>query len=154
MSLLDICILGGRVPFSLRVVMSFRLQVFRVPHTTRSYKSQVIRFAVVDKNKTKPFPRNFVCMLPMRINQRARPSSTFVGFFGDRSVEVAKHLLHEALEAEQDSDVKTEIERRLDSLEPPAKLKCRICGNPFEPRRAKRYKSLFCTDCLKRRYGR
>ena len=140
--------------FSLRVVMSFRLQVFRVPHTRRSSKGEAIRFAVVDQNNPKPYPENFVCMLPLRFSYGARPGSVFVGFFGNRSVEVAKQLLLEALEAEQGSDVKAEIERRLEVLEPPARLKCRICGMFFEPRRAKGYRALFCTDCLKRRYGR
>lgn len=136
--------------------MRFKLQVFKVPHTTRSYKSTVFRFAVVDKNKTQSYPGNFVCMLPMRIVQKARPRSTFVGFFGDRSVEVAKQLLHEALETEQESDVKTEINRRLLVLEPklPEQIRCRRCGKFFEPKRAIGYKSLFCTECLKRKYGR
>ena len=151
---LDICILGGRVLFSLRVVMSFRLQVFRVPHTRRSSKSEAIRFAVIDQNKTKPYPRNFVCMLPLHLVPRANPGSVFAGFFGDRSVEVAKQLLLEALEVEQEPDVRAERSRRLDSLEPPARLKCRICGGLFEPRRAKGYRALFCTNCLKRRYSR
>ena len=134
--------------------MSFRLQVFRVPHTRRSSRSEVIRFAVIDQNKTNPYPGNFVCMLPMRLSYGARPGSAFVGFFGDRSVKVAKQLLLKALESEQNSDVKAEIERRLGSLEPPAMLKCRICGALFEPRHGKGYRALFCTDCLRRRYGR
>jgi hypothetical protein len=43
-------------------------------------------------------------------------SSTFVGIFGEKSVEVAKELLTNALQSEDDDSIKTEIGQRLNCL--------------------------------------
>ena len=75
------------------------------------------RFAVVDLDKGKNYPLNFVCMLPMKIEAAGKSQSVFLQIFGDESVEQARVLLTGALETESDSEVKTEIERRLKLLE-------------------------------------
>jgi len=74
------------------------------------------RFAVVDLDKGKNYPLNFVCMLPMKIGADGKSRSVFQQIFGDKSVEQAKALLTGALETESDSEVKSEIERRLKLL--------------------------------------
>ena len=71
------------------------------------------RFAVVDLDKGKNYPLNFVCMLPMKIDADGKSQSVFLQIFGDKSVEQARALLTGALETESDSEVKAEIERRL-----------------------------------------
>jgi hypothetical protein len=75
------------------------------------------RFAVVDLDKCKNYPLNFVCMLPMKIDADGKSQSVFLQIFGDKSVEQARALLTGALETESDSEVKAEIERRLKLLE-------------------------------------
>jgi len=75
------------------------------------------RFAVVDLDKGKNYPLNFVCMLPTKIEAAGKSQSVFLQIFGDKSVEQARVLLTGALETESDSEVKTEIERRLKLLE-------------------------------------
>ena len=75
------------------------------------------RFAVVDLDKPKGYPLNFVCMLPTNINAAGKSQSVFLQIFGDKSVEQARALLLGALETESDSEVKAEIERRLKLLE-------------------------------------
>ena len=75
------------------------------------------RFAVVDLDKAKRYPLNFVCMLPTKIDADGKSQSVFLQIFGDKSVEQARALLTGALEVESDSEVKAEIERRLKLLE-------------------------------------
>ena len=75
------------------------------------------RFAVVDLDKGKNYPLNFVCMLPTKIDAGGKSQSVFLQIFGDKSVEQARALLTEALETESDSEVKAEISRRLKLLE-------------------------------------
>ena len=76
------------------------------------------RFAVVDLDKAKKYPLNFVCILPSQLNHEGKGLSVFVKVFGDKSIEVAQKLLLDALEHERDAEVKGEIERRLKLLEP------------------------------------
>lgn len=96
--------------------LNFRLHAFKMSYTRRSYKSQDVRMVVVTKDKDMPYPANFVCLLPLRIILCEKPTSAFVDFFGNESVDVAKHLLLEALHIEQDFEVKAEIVRRLKLL--------------------------------------
>ena len=95
--------------------------------------SKRFRFAVVDLDKSKSYPSNFVCMLPTQIKDKTRLESIFMQLFGDKSTEQARALLTDALETEEDADVKAEIEKRLKLLEPEPviQIKCSCCGNPF-----------------------
>jgi len=113
------------------------------------------RFAVVDLDKARGYPLNFVCMLPTKINVDVKAESVFLQVFGDKSVEQARALLTGALETEEDSDVKAEISRRLSLLEPKpiSQIKCSACGNLFQPKRVKRFKQKFCQECMKKKFG-
>ena len=95
-------------------------------------QARYIRFAVIDLDKSKKYPENYVCMLPQkpRANGKARTQNIFSELFGKDSLELAKRLLAETLKAEDDSEIKAEIEKRLRLLEPkPAfQVKCRVCG--------------------------
>ena len=64
-------------------------------------------------------------------------------------------LLTGALKAVDDSEVRVEIERRLNLLNPKQvnQIKCSGCGKLFQPRRIRRLKQNFCEKCLKRKYG-
>jgi hypothetical protein len=79
----------------------------------------IIRFAVVDLDKSDHYPQNFVCGLPALnvalLNKTAE--YPFLQFFGKRSSELAKALLTDALAEEGDLEVTAEVERRLKLLE-------------------------------------
>ncbi len=113
------------------------------------------RFAVVDMSLSKQYPRNFVCMLPMKIGQgRGKIVSVFGGLFRDNGVDFAISLLNDALKSESDNEVKAEIERRLRLIDPTQinTVKCSACKKTFQPHRVKKYKQNFCDDCLKTKY--
>jgi hypothetical protein len=67
------------------------------------------RFAVVDLDKAKSYPLNFVCMLPAKINPNVKSNSVFLQVFGDKSMEQAKALLTEALATEEDSELRLRL---------------------------------------------
>ena len=117
-------------------------------YSTRNH----IHFAVVDVEKSKNYPLNFICVLPQQMSVMVKQSSAFAKIFGDTSLQMAKKLLTEALETEDDSEIKTEIGKRLKLLEPkqPIQIKCRVCGNLFEPKVFRRYYQKTCQECSKK----
>ena len=113
------------------------------------------RFAVVDLDKGKGYPLNFVCVLPMQLGPKGKELNVFVNVFGDRSLEVAKGLLLDALEIESDAEVRAELGSRLKLLEPKpvSQIECSACGKLFQPRRVRRFKRNFCPECMKKKSG-
>jgi hypothetical protein len=104
--------------------LDIRLQVFEFyaeNKNTNDYLRKSFRFAVVDFSKSKSYPQNFVCVLP--VNLAAKSDSAFVQVFKEKSVEQAKALLKAAWEKEDDSEIKAEIERRLLLLDPKRLIK-------------------------------
>ena len=135
--------------------MECRLQVFKREQTDNSL-GKTYRFAVLDVSKAKGYPANFVCMLPVKVEQRkGKIVNVFGELFGDKSVDFAIGLLNDALKTESDVEVKTEIERRLKLIDPKQinLVKCCQCKKSFQPRKIRKYKQNFCDDCLKARYG-
>ena len=113
------------------------------------------RFAVVDLDKSKSYPANFVCVLPTQMSDKGKSKSVFLQVFGDKSLEQARALLIGALDTESDSEVKAEITRRLELLEPEpvSQIKCSSCEKLFQPRRVRKYQKNFCEECLKKKFG-
>jgi hypothetical protein len=113
------------------------------------------RFAVVDLDKSKSYPANFVCMLPTQISGKTRLVGIFMQVFGDKSTEQARALLNKALETEEEPEVKAEIEKRLRMLEPEpvSQINCSGCGKLFQPRRVRKYQQNFCEECMKKKFG-
>jgi len=134
--------------------MSVKLQVFEHNGKDDNPFRRNFRFAVVDFSKSQSYPSNFVCMLPLKLGV-GKPDSVFLKVYGDRSLEQAKILLTGALKAENDAEIKAEIERRLKLLDPTqtVQIKCSSCGKLFQPQRIRRYKKNFCPVCMKKRYG-
>lgn len=118
-----------------------------------NYARKSFRFAVVDFSKSKSYPTNFVCMLPINL-VAAKSNSVFLQLFGDKSLEQAKALLKEALDREDDVEIKAELVRRLKLLEPKGvnQIKCSSCGKLFQPKRAKKFKKNFCEECMTKRF--
>ncbi len=91
-------------------------------------------------------------MLPQQIIGNAKQSNVFAQVFGSHNIELAKRLLTETLETEDDSEIKAEIEKRLKLLEPkqPVQVQCRICKNTFEPKNHGRFKQRICPTCIQK----
>ena len=134
--------------------MSVKLQIFEHNGKDDNPFRRSFRFAVVDYSKSKSYPSNFVCMLPLKLGV-GKPDSVFLKVYGNRSLEQAKVLLAGALKAESDTEIKAEIERRLKLLDPTqtTQIKCSSCGKPFQPKRIRRYKKNFCQVCMTKKYG-
>ena len=133
--------------------MDCRLQVFRREDRVCS---RTYRFAVIDFSRSKSYPANFICILPVKVDQgNGKSLNVFRELFGDKSLDLAKELLNDALKIEKDAEVIAEIERRLKLIDPKQVhlVKCGKCRKSFQPRRIRKYKQNFCDDCLKARYG-
>lgn len=76
-----------------------------------------IYFVVVNLDKAREYPANFVCVLPAQKYSITRPSTAFSRVFGASGLGLAKRLLRDALRDEDESEIKEEIERRLKILE-------------------------------------
>jgi hypothetical protein len=134
--------------------MNLRLEGFKTCHKGW-IQGWHIRLAVLDLDRSKNYPANFVCLLPMNLRANSKADNTFSKIFGSGSLELAKQLLTKALKTEKDSEIKTEIAKRLELLEPkPAvKVKCNACGKFFEPGRS-RFKQSICQECKQKRYSK
>lgn len=135
--------------------MDCRLQVFK-HETADGSLAKTYRFAVVDFNKSKGYPANFVCMLPAKVGQgKGKTANVFGALFGDKSVDFAMGLLNEALKNERDIEVKAEVERRLKLIDPNQVnlAKCSGCNKTFQPRKIRKYKQNLCPECLKKRFA-
>jgi hypothetical protein len=126
--------------------MKLSLLVCRI-ETEEDYSvTKRFRFAVVDSDKSKSYPSNFVCILPKQFSGKNKQSNVFARVFGNDSLGLAMRLLNEALETEDDREIKGEIEKRLKLLEPKpvVQVKCRVCGNFFS---STLYKQKTCREC-------
>jgi len=134
--------------------LDYKLQIFEYYADEDNQSRRSFRFVVVDANKSKSYPQNFVCVLPVNLG-KGKVDSAFLKAFKDKNLEQAKTLLKAAWEHEDDSDIKAEIERRLKLLEPKAvdQIKCSSCGKLFQPKRMRKFKNNYCEECLKKRFG-
>ena len=132
--------------------MTFELRIFNEEYGKCYRAWNHLRFAVVDLNKSEIYPENFVSMLPMRIDSDGKLPSAFTKFFGSRSLKIARGLLTESLKKEHGSEIKAEIERRLNLLEPNPviHIKCRVCKKFFKTFKEMARKQKICRECIKR----
>lgn len=134
--------------------MDYKLQAFECYTGDGNQSHRSFRFAVIEANKSKSYPQNFVCMLPLQFG-KGKTDSAFLKLFGDRSLEQAKALLKAAYDTEDSFEVKAEIERRLKQIEPKAvdQIKCSNCGKLFQPKHNRKFKNNYCEACMNRRFG-
>ena len=132
--------------------MNFKLRIFRRDYTNNLSAWNHLRFAVVDLNKSKSYPENFVSILPMRIDSDGKLSSVFTNFFGNKSLKIARGLLTESLKKEHGSEIKAEIARRLKLLDPSPviHIKCRVCKKFFQTQKERASNQKICPECMKR----
>jgi hypothetical protein len=133
--------------------MNFRLKIEPKGFLGDLSGGRLFSIAVVDLDRSKSYPLNFVCMLPVNIGTKA--GNAFQTIFRDGSIEQAKALLTAALESEDDPRVKAEIGRRLKLLapEPPTIVKCSGCGKPFNRGWVRKFRRKFCPECMAKKYG-
>jgi hypothetical protein len=135
--------------------LTFELRIFKGDYSRGRYPQSHLRFVVLDSNKSKSYPLNFVSMLPMRIDSDGKIPSAFTKLFGNNSLKIAKGLLAASLKKEQASEIKAEIVRRLNLLEPSPfiHIKCRLCKKFFQTQKEKTRNQKACPKCIKR-FGR
>jgi len=97
--------------------MKLELEIFVVDTDENTRAGKRFRFVVVDSDKPGGYPRNFVCLLPLRVTEVGKSNSAFLTIYGNKGVEQARRLLTEALKKERNAEIKNEIERRLELLD-------------------------------------
>ena len=117
------------------------------------FKGNVIKFAVIDLEKSRGYPLNFVCLLPRNLGPKMKVPSEFSRRFGSDSLNVAKELLNKTLETDIELDIRNEIVSRLKLLTPTPKnvAKCITCGNDFEVRKFGYVKLTSCDECRRKK---
>jgi hypothetical protein len=76
-----------------------------------------IQLVVVDLDKSKRYPLNFVCVLPRYFRILEKRSSKFAKLFGEKSLCMAKKLLVAASRSEDDPEIKTVINKRIKDID-------------------------------------
>ena len=76
-----------------------------------------VQLVVVDLDKGKRYPLNFVCILPRYLRLLEKRSSNFASIFGEKSLCVAKGLLVEAKDVEEDPDIQKAISKRMKDID-------------------------------------
>jgi hypothetical protein len=97
-------------------VLKLRLSIFKRKELKDCPRRYYIRFAVVDIERSRGYPTNFVCILPKNIKRKKGYQTRFERKFKESSVKLAKKLLKHSLKAEEDWKVKQEIRERLELL--------------------------------------
>ena len=129
-------------------------------HITKNYnikdyiKPAYIRIAVIDKNISKEYPANFVCILPKTINLKAKTPNKFQEKYKDKSQEIIKNLINQELKTTDDQDIKRELLARLKLIDPKPKnmVKCNICGKEYKTRKCRYGTQKTCYECKAKRY--
>jgi hypothetical protein len=76
-----------------------------------------IQLVVVDLDKSKRYPLNFVCVLPRYFRILEKRSSKFAKLFGEKSLCMAKKLLVDAWHSEDDLEIKAVINKRIKDID-------------------------------------
>ena len=113
-------------------------------------------FAVIDLDKSKQYPQNFVSVLPKTIKAGDKPSNKFEELFGKDSIEMANQLLKKALRSRPDSETTKAIRDRLRTLDtkPVIKAQCRDCGKLFDLDKRKFRKYKLCLECYRKKLAK
>jgi hypothetical protein len=113
-------------------------------------------FAVIDLDKAKKYPQNFVSLLPKNIKATVKPANVFEGLFGNESIKIAKHLLEKALKTRPNPETTQAIRERLKLIDPKLnnKPKCQNCGTPINQSKYRFRSCKFCYQCHRKGYSK
>lgn len=92
------------------------LKLYAVKKGNQKFESNV-QLVVVDLDRGKRYPLNFVCVLPRYLRLLEKRSSNFAKIFGERSLGVAKNLLVEAKHIEEDPAIQKVISKRIRDID-------------------------------------
>jgi hypothetical protein len=101
---------------------NMNLKLYAVKNASYRQPHDRIQLVVVDLDKSKRYPLNFVCVLPQYFRILERRSSKFAKLFGTKSLPVARDLLVDADHLEEDPEIKTVIKKRIKEID--AKQTC------------------------------
>lgn len=76
-----------------------------------------IQLVVVDIDKSKQYPLNFVCVLRRYFRVLRKRSSKLAKLFGEKSLCTAKNLLLDAKHNEDDPEITTIINKRIKDMD-------------------------------------
>jgi hypothetical protein len=93
-----------------------KLQLYAIKKSNQQIDSEV-QLVVVDLDKSGQYPLNFVCVLPRYFRLLEKRSSQFAKTFGPKSLTLAKRLLVEADNKEDDPQIKKVIGKRIKDIE-------------------------------------
>ena len=93
-----------------------KLRVYAIKRCNQP-QSNCIQLVVVDLDKAKRYPLNYVCVLPRYFRLLEKRTSQFAQLFGGRSLNVAKKLLLEAAQKEGDPEIKKAIDKRIKQID-------------------------------------
>jgi len=129
-----------------------KLQLYITKRETKHYNTRIKTkhlFAVIDLDKSKQYPQNFVSVLPKKINAIVKPANIFEELFGNKSLELANQLLKKALKTRPDLETSQAIRERIELLYPQLhnKAKCENCGKPLNQTKRKFRPYKFCFKC-------
>jgi len=93
------------------------LKLYAIRKGNQKVDAKCVQLVVVDLDKNKRYPLNFVCVLPRYFRLLEKRSSNFAKIFGDRSICTAKNLLAEAKHREDDPDIQKVITKRIKDIE-------------------------------------
>jgi hypothetical protein len=97
------------------------LKVYAIKNGSQQINNRV-QLVVVDLDKSKRYPLNFVCVLPRYFRILEKRSSKFAKLFGEKSFCTAKKLLVDAFHSEDDPEIRTVINKRIKDID--AKQPC------------------------------
>ncbi len=83
-----------------------------------------VQLVVVDLDRGKRYPLNFVCVLPRYFRILEKRSSKFAKLFGTKSLPTARQLLVDASHQEEDPEIKTVLKKRIRDID--AKQECDV----------------------------
>jgi len=76
-----------------------------------------VQLVVVDLDRSRRYPLNFVCILPRYLRLLEKRSSSFARIFGEKSLSVAKNLLVDAKHTEDDPEIQKVISSRIKDID-------------------------------------
>jgi hypothetical protein len=82
-----------------------------------SQRTEPIQLVVIDLDRSKYYPLNFVCVLPRYFRILEKRSSKFAKLFGIKSPDMAKKLLIDASRHEHDPEIQNLITKRLKAID-------------------------------------
>ena len=131
--------------------LQLRITEKEIKHYNTKTKTKHL-FAVIDLDKSKKYPQNFVSMLPKKVKATQKPANKFEGLFGNESIKIAERLLETALRTRPNPKTTLAIKERLKLLDPELnnKIKCQNCGTPINQYKHRYRPYKFCYNCCKK----